>query len=91
MAGVFSGCDDRFYQSCRHAWAIDPGYTTGKVLYNLYYVLNHYWGASEQVNGTSGFKAIAEFSRTGHLMQVSGKPGAQRQVGTAKTGRGPDT
>ena len=36
MAGLLDGLDDRFYQSCRHAWAIDPGYTPRKVLYNLY-------------------------------------------------------
>ena len=42
MTELFGGFDDRFYQSYRHAWAIDPGYTTRKVLYNLYHVLNHY-------------------------------------------------
>ena len=42
MAKLFGGFDDRFYQSYRHAWAIDPGYTTRKVLYHLYHVLNHY-------------------------------------------------
>jgi protein-ribulosamine 3-kinase len=42
MTELFGGFDDRFYHSYRHAWAIDPGYTTRKVLYNLYHVLNHY-------------------------------------------------
>lgn len=42
MTELFGGFDDRFYHSYRHCWAIDPGYTTRKVLYNLYHVLNHY-------------------------------------------------
>ena len=42
MTELFGGFDDRFYQSYRHAWAIDPGYETRKVLYNLYHVLNHF-------------------------------------------------
>ena len=42
MTELFGGFDDRFYQSYRSYWDIDPGYTTRKVLYNLYHVLNHY-------------------------------------------------
>jgi fructosamine-3-kinase len=42
MTELFGGFDDRFYQSYRHAWTIDPGYETRKVLYNLYHVLNHF-------------------------------------------------
>ncbi|AQA17677.1 hypothetical protein BST95_04925 [Halioglobus japonicus] len=42
MTELFGGFDDRFYQSYRDTWDIDPGYSTRKVLYNLYHVLNHY-------------------------------------------------
>ena len=42
MTELFGGFDDRFYQSYRHAWTLDPGYKTRKVLYNLYHVLNHF-------------------------------------------------
>lgn len=42
MTELFGGFDDRFYQSYRGTWDIDPGYTTRKVLYNLYHVLNHF-------------------------------------------------
>lgn len=42
MTELFGGFDDRFYQSYRGCWDIDPGYTTRKVLYNLYHVLNHF-------------------------------------------------
>ena len=42
MTELFGGFDDRFYQSYRHAWTLDPGYSTRKVLYNLYHILNHY-------------------------------------------------
>jgi fructosamine-3-kinase len=42
MTELFGGFDDRFYQSYRQSWAIDPGYSTRKVLYNLYHVLNHF-------------------------------------------------
>lgn len=34
--------DDLFYQFYRHAWTLDPGYKTRRVLYNLYHILNHY-------------------------------------------------
>ena len=42
MSELFGGFDDRFYQSYRQSWAIDSGYATRKVLYNLYHVLNHF-------------------------------------------------
>jgi fructosamine-3-kinase len=42
MTQLFGGFGDRFYQSYVSAWAIDPGYKTRKVLYNLYHVLNHF-------------------------------------------------
>ncbi|MEP5569057.1 MAG: fructosamine kinase family protein [Halioglobus sp.] len=42
MTELFGGFDDRFYQSYRGTWDIDPGYTTRKVLYNLYHILNHF-------------------------------------------------
>jgi fructosamine-3-kinase len=42
MTELFGGFSDRFYQSYRYSWDIDPGYTTRKVLYNLYHVLNHF-------------------------------------------------
>jgi protein-ribulosamine 3-kinase len=42
MTELFGGFDERFYQSYRNAWTLDPGYSTRKVLYNLYHILNHY-------------------------------------------------
>ncbi|RLQ23326.1 fructosamine kinase family protein [Seongchinamella sediminis] len=42
MTELFGGFDDRFYQSYRDCWDIDPGYTSRKVLYQLYHVLNHF-------------------------------------------------
>jgi fructosamine-3-kinase len=42
MTELFGGFDDRFYQSYRQAWTLDPGYSSRKVLYNLYHILNHY-------------------------------------------------
>jgi len=42
MTELFGGFNDRFYQSYRHAWPYDAGFSTRKVLYNLYHVLNHY-------------------------------------------------
>lgn len=42
MTELFGGFDDRFYHSYMSVWAIEPGYRTRKVLYNLYHVLNHY-------------------------------------------------
>ena len=42
MTELFGGFDDRFYQSYGQAWTIDPGYSTRKVLYQLYHILNHF-------------------------------------------------
>ena len=42
MTELFGGFSDRFYHSYRDCWDIDPGYTTRKVLYKLYHVLNHF-------------------------------------------------
>ena len=42
MTELFGGFGDLFYQSYRQSWALDPGYKTRKVLYNLYHILNHY-------------------------------------------------
>ena len=42
MTELFGSFDDRFYQSYRDSWDIDQGYTTRKVLYKLYHVLNHF-------------------------------------------------
>jgi fructosamine-3-kinase len=42
MTELFGGFDERFYQSYRQSWSLDPGYETRKVLYNLYHILNHY-------------------------------------------------
>lgn len=42
MTELFGGFDDRFYQSYRSSWDIDPGYATRKVIYNLYHILNHF-------------------------------------------------
>ena len=42
MTELFGGFDDRFYQSYRQSWPLDPGYKTRTVLYNLYHILNHY-------------------------------------------------
>ena len=41
MTELFGGFDERFYQSYRQSWPLDPGYETRKVLYNLYHILNH--------------------------------------------------
>ncbi len=42
MTELFGGFSDRFYQSYRDCWDIDPGYASRKVLYQLYHVLNHF-------------------------------------------------
>jgi len=42
MTELFGGFDERFYQSYRGSWDIDPGYSKRKMLYNLYHVLNHF-------------------------------------------------
>jgi protein-ribulosamine 3-kinase len=65
MTELFGGFGDRFYQSYVSAWAIDPGYETRKVLYNLYHVLNHFnlFGAGYAAQAESMIDAlIAEIS-----------------------------
>lgn len=42
MCELFGGFSDRFYHSYRDSWDIDPGYTSRKVLYQLYHILNHF-------------------------------------------------
>ena len=55
MTELFGGFSERFYQSYRQSWSLDPGYETRKVLYNLYHILNHYNlfgdGYAEQAQG----------------------------------------
>jgi protein-ribulosamine 3-kinase len=41
MTELFGGFDRGFYTAYRAAWPLDAGYTTRKVLYNLYHILNH--------------------------------------------------
>lgn len=36
MTELSGGFDDRFYQFYRHAWTLDPRYSSRKVLYNLF-------------------------------------------------------
>ena len=65
MTELFGGFGDRFYQSYVNAWAIDPGYNTRKVLYNLYHVLNHFnlfGGGYAAQAGNMADRLIAELS-----------------------------
>jgi fructosamine-3-kinase len=41
MTELFGGFDNRFYDAYREAWPLAPGYSTRKLLYNLYHILNH--------------------------------------------------
>jgi fructosamine-3-kinase len=41
MTELFGGFGNRFYDAYREAWPMAPGYSTRKVLYNLYHILNH--------------------------------------------------
>jgi fructosamine-3-kinase len=41
MTELFGGFGGEFYAGYREAWPLDAGYSTRKVLYNLYHVLNH--------------------------------------------------
>lgn len=41
MTELFGGFSPRFYDAYRDAYPLDPGYTTRKIIYNLYHVLNH--------------------------------------------------
>ncbi len=42
MTELFGGFDRDFYAAYDAAWPRDAGYSTRKVLYNLYHVLNHF-------------------------------------------------
>src|SRR5208283_1970991 len=41
MTELFGGFDQEFYTAYRAAWPPDAGYTTRRILYNLYHILNH--------------------------------------------------
>ncbi len=41
MTELFGGFSQNFYAAYRETYPLDPGYTTRKVLYNLYHILNH--------------------------------------------------
>ncbi|MCU7842439.1 MAG: fructosamine kinase family protein [Candidatus Thiodiazotropha sp. (ex Monitilora ramsayi)] len=41
MTELFGGFGNAFYDAYREAWSLAPGYSTRKVLYNLYHILNH--------------------------------------------------
>ncbi|MES9853556.1 MAG: fructosamine kinase family protein [Candidatus Thiodiazotropha sp. L084R] len=41
MTELFGGFGNRFYDAYRESWPLSPGYSTRKVLYNLYHILNH--------------------------------------------------
>jgi fructosamine-3-kinase len=41
MTELFGGFGNDFYHAYRESWPLAPGYSTRKVLYNLYHILNH--------------------------------------------------
>lgn len=41
MTELFGGFPAQFYASYKEAYAVEPGYETRKILYNLYHILNH--------------------------------------------------
>jgi len=41
MTELFGGFGDRFYDSYRETWALEPGYKDRRDIYNLYHVMNH--------------------------------------------------
>jgi protein-ribulosamine 3-kinase len=41
MTELFGGFGNRFYDAYRESWPLSPGYSTRKILYNLYHILNH--------------------------------------------------
>ena len=56
MTELFGGFPGRFYDAYNEAFALDPGYSVRKKLYNLYHILNHlnlfgggYLGQSESM------------------------------------------
>jgi fructosamine-3-kinase len=42
MAALFGGFPNAFYQGYADVYPLDPDYSTRKVLYDLYHILNHY-------------------------------------------------
>ena len=42
MTELFGGFGSDFYAAYNNAWALDSGYRTRKMLYNLYHILNHF-------------------------------------------------
>ncbi|MBL1276281.1 MAG: fructosamine kinase family protein [Ectothiorhodospiraceae bacterium] len=42
MTELFGGFSQRFYSAYNSVWALDSGYSTRKILYNLYHILNHF-------------------------------------------------
>ena len=42
MTELFGGFPAPFYSGYGEVWAIDPGYSRRKTLYNLYHILNHF-------------------------------------------------
>jgi len=41
MTELFGGFPKRFYDAYQDTWPLDSGYSTRKILYNLYHILNH--------------------------------------------------
>lgn len=41
MTELFGGFGGRFYAAYNEAWPLDAGYSTRKIFYNLYHILNH--------------------------------------------------
>jgi fructosamine-3-kinase len=41
MTELFGGFGSSFYSAYNNAWALDAGYSTRKILYNLYHIINH--------------------------------------------------
>ena len=41
MTELFGGFSRRFYDAYQETWTLDAGYSSRKVLYNLYHILNH--------------------------------------------------
>jgi len=41
MTELFGGFPRRFYDAYQDTWKLDSGYSTRKILYNLYHILNH--------------------------------------------------
>lgn len=59
MTEMFGGFPPAFYKGYDAAWAIDPGYSQRKEIYNLYHVLNHF----NLFGGGYGYQASRTFDR----------------------------